>query len=551
VKRIAIDLTPMLPGGDNGGIKPLALELVRRLAAARPECELVLLTNEKSDAELAALIAPDTAPNVRRLCVSRPENAPAISRRRALQLRAMLLRVLPESTVRKLGEWYMRRAAVPQSPTPLLRQIAADLLFCPFTGVFFFDPAVPVVCVVADLQYLYYPQFFSPEVRHERDRHFRHVCRVASRLVCISEYTRSTVLQQSDVPLERTAVVWIAAHERFIRPDRAAADGVLARLALQRGEFLLYPANFWRHKNHEMLLIAFGMYRTAHPQSRLKLALTGAPSARRDELMEAARRMGLAEHVLFAGFLPDLELAALLENCAAMIFPSLFEGFGMPVLEAMAASVPVLCSNLTSLPEIAGPQGRPAALQFDPRRPAAIAEAIERLESDPALRPSLIERGRQWAQSLPGAAAMVARYWEIFEDAVKHPLERAAAVHGVFPDGWTGERITVVYGPDRRHGSGERSTPRRLTVTLLAPEWLPSRAISLQVSALRTPSETHRIPRGQRKTIALDLPGQAGAIELLCSPTFRPGGEDHRELGCMLEAASIEGTPLPREVHAA
>lgn len=522
--RVAVDLTPLLPGGDNGGAKPLAIELVRRLAAAQPGNELVLLTNEKSDAELAGL----DASNVRRLCVTRPENAPTVSRRRALQVRSVLVRVLPEGVVRKLGEWYAGRSDGPPPATPLLRQIGADLLFCPFTGALFYDPTVPVVSLVHDLQYLYYPEFFDPADRAERDRHFRQVCRVAARVACVSEYTRDSVLEKSGLPADRVVAIPSAPHKRLgSLPDGRGS---------QRGDdrYLLYPANFWRHKNHEMLLIAWGMYRAAHPQSDLKLVLTGAPSPRRDELREAARRMGLAEWVEFPGYLSNQEFAALLAGCTAMLFPSLFEGFGMPVAEAMAAGVPVLSSDRTSLPEIAGD----AALLFDPRQPAAIVEAIERLESDPAVRADLIERGRRRAAELLAPEAWAARFWKIFEEARECPVDRPAGVYGVYQDSWTGDRITVVFGA----GAG----PRRLTVTLLAPEWLPSKAISIH-----GPGGPVRIPRGQRKALTLELPAAAGAFELLCSPTFRPGGGDPRELGCMLEAAAIEGTPLPREVHAA
>ena len=538
LKRVAIDLTPMLPGGDNGGIKLLALELVRRLAALAPECEFVLLTSAKSHAELASL----EGANVRRLCVAHADGAGTSA------APALLRKLLPPRSVETAGALYARLFPRLPAESPLLRRLSIDLLFCPFTGITFFDPAVPVVCVVADLQYLYYPEFFSPEDRRGRERNFRQVVRAASRLVCISGYTRGTVLAQPEGSPGRTAMIPIAARERLARPDAATSERVLSGL----GRYLLYPANFWRHKNHEMLLAAFGMYRAAHPATDLKLVLTGAPSPRRDELQEAARRMGLAGAVIFAGYLPDEELAALLYGCAAMIFPSLFEGFGMPVLEAMGAGVPVLCGNLTSLPEIAGTE-EPAALLFDPRRPAEIAAAIERLESEPALRAELIERGRRRAAEFPGAAQMAARYWEVFQDAVRRPAERPSTVYGVFEDGWTGPCVTVVYG----YGAA----PRRLTVTLRAPEWMPAPEVTIRVQAGMAADpggEVYRIARGQTQTIALELPEHAGSLELLCAPTFQPGGQDPRQLGCLLESAAIAGPEgaegerqLPREAHAA
>jgi glycosyltransferase involved in cell wall biosynthesis len=459
-----------------------------------------------------------------------------------LQVRAVLARLLPERVVRQLGAWYAGRAEGPPA-TPLLRQLGADLLFCPFTGALIFDPAVPVVSLVHDLQYLVYPEFFEPADRVQRDRHFRQVCRVASRLVCVSEYTRASVLEHSGLAPERVVAIPSAPHRRLAEPARRgeaeAGERVLAGLRLSRGGYLLYPANFWRHKNHELLLTAYGIYRAAHPQADLKLVLTGAPSARRDELREAVRRMGLADWVIFAGYLPDEDFAALLAGSAAMFFPSLFEGFGMPVLEAMAAGVPVACGKLTSLPEVAGD----AALLFDPRRPAEMVAAMERLAGEPAWRDEWIERGRRRVANFLTPEEWAARFLAVFQEAAGHPVERPSAVYGVFPDAWTGDRLTVVYG--------KGPTPRRLTVTLRAPEWLPSAEIAIRVAG----TEIHRIARGRRKTIALDLPGQAGVVELLCSPTFQPGGADLRRLGCLLESAAIVGPEgdrqLPREAHAA
>ena len=526
MKRIAIDLTPLLPGGDNGGAKPLAILLVRHLALAAPDCEFVLLTQEKTHQELAAL----DAPNVRRLCTTQPENAPTVSRQKALAIRRLLLRIVPAALVERLGRLYLERFdRAPAAESSLLRQIGAELLFCPFTGVLFYDSGVPVVSLVHDLQYLHYPEFFDPADRHERDRYFRHVCRVASRIVCVSEFTRSTVLKQTDLPPYRVTAVLSAPQERLNPIPRSPSPS-----PSRFGEpYLLYPANFWRHKNHEMLLAAFGMYRARHPQSDLKLVLTGAPSPRRDELMEAARRMRLAAWANFPGHLPEPEFADLLGGCMAMIFPSLFEGFGMPVLEAMAAGVPVLASNLTSLPEIAGG----AALLFDPRRPTEIADAIERIAGDPTLRAELIARGRERARIFPGAAQMAAGYLAAFEAAARDPLERPPAIHGVFADGWTSGRMRVVFG----RGQG----PRRLTVKLKAPEWLPSAAVIIRVS----PGGKRRIARGQEAAIVCELPEGPGAVELLCSPTFQPGGEDRRTLGCMLVSAAIGDIPV--EAHAA
>jgi hypothetical protein len=300
---------------------------------------------------------------------------------------------------------------------------------------------------------------------------------------------------------------------------------------------MLYPANFWRHKNHEMLLAAFGMHRARHPESAMKLVLTGAPSARRDDLMDAARRMGLADWVSFPGHLPEAEFAGLLAGATAMIFPSLYEGFGMPVLEAMAAGVPVLASNLTSVPEIAGG----AALLFDPRRPSEIADAIARIEGEPALRAELIAKGRERVRNFPGPGRMSAGYLAVFEEALRDPPKNAPAIHGVFADGWTSGRVQVVFG----RGKG----PRRLEVKLQAPEWIPAAAVTVRV----TPGGAkHRIARGKTAAIACELPESGGTVELVCAPTFQPGPQDQRALGCMLvSAAIVRADGVVEELHAA
>jgi glycosyltransferase involved in cell wall biosynthesis len=185
---------------------------------------------------------------------------------------------------------------------------------------------------------------------------------------------------------------------------------VLQKNGLEENGFLLYPANFWPHKNHSMLLTAFGMFRHRHPESRLQLVCTGFPDERMDALREAVQRMGLRSLVILPGYLSEEELAALLASCKALIFPSLYEGFGMPVLEAMAFSKPILCSNVTSLPEVAGD----CALLFDPKKPQEILGAIEQIMTDSKLASSLVERGKVRIARWGGPEQMARQYLAVF-----------------------------------------------------------------------------------------------------------------------------------------
>jgi glycosyltransferase involved in cell wall biosynthesis len=196
-------------------------------------------------------------------------------------------------------------------------------------------------------------------------------------------------------------------------PDAQSDKSIFDRLGLASQRYLLYPANFWKHKNHEMFLTAFGIACHEGLPADIKLVCTGAPGVRQAWLASAADAMHLGDRVLFPGYLSTAELAALMANCTAVVFPSLYEGFGLPVLEAMAAGVPVACSNTTSLPEVAGD----AAIFFDPKVPDQIAKAMITLAENETFRARLINAGRQRAVEFSDLTRMAKEYWELFEFA--------------------------------------------------------------------------------------------------------------------------------------
>jgi glycosyltransferase involved in cell wall biosynthesis len=261
---------------------------------------------------------------------------------------------------------------------------------------------------------LEHPYFFDSETRYYRDLHFRQAIRLSTHVVSDSEFTRQLILKNSGLDAAQVITIPICLFDQVTPPPFNDVESFLCRWSLARDCFLLYPANFWRHKNHEMLLTALGMYVAAHPESMLRVVCTGQPDKRMSQIQEAAARMNLADRIVFTGFVSDQELNALYVSCRAVIFPSLYEGFGLPVLEGMAFGKPVLCSSLTSLPEVAGD----AALFFDPRQPREIDSAIHRVMSDPLLISDLVERGRKRLTELGGAAQMADDYLQVFESAM-------------------------------------------------------------------------------------------------------------------------------------
>jgi glycosyltransferase involved in cell wall biosynthesis len=206
----------------------------------------------------------------------------------------------------------------------------------------------PAATTVHDLQHEAFPQFFSrPQLTYRRHVYGRSV-RASRLVVAVSEHVGDDLAERLGYPRDRVRVIYHGVdHERF-RPDRRA-----------REPFLLYPANWWPHKNHELLLEAFGLVRAERPD--LRLALTGAGHPGR-----------LPEGVSSLGRVPDDRLADLYRSAAALVFPSLYEGFGLPPLEAMACGCPVAVSRVGALPEVCGE----AAVYFDPTSVEDIARGI-------------------------------------------------------------------------------------------------------------------------------------------------------------------------------
>jgi glycosyltransferase involved in cell wall biosynthesis len=389
-------MTPLEPHGRNGGAGLVATSLVTHLSALDPASRYTLLTADDSHAELASL----DAANVQRQCVGKRSESPMIARK-------LLDSVLPaEARVRvKRAYRWLRNG---RTRTHVADDLGPDLLLCPFTVPHFWRSGVPCISIVYDLQHLSYPEFFSTEQRLNRQRHIADAVARSSRVVCISEYVRQTLLANTQVGAEQAVTIPLG----LLHEHDSADPSIVHRLGLEPRQFLLYPANFWPHKNHRRLFEGLCMHRQAHPNSRVRLVCTGAPN----ELMRALKEEAPPELVVFPGYVNEHELGGLMDACAALIFPSLYEGFGMPVVEAMARGRPVLCSRVTSLPEVAGD----AAVYFDPDEPRQIARAIDALQDESAMA-ELVRRGQQRAARMGTGRELAARYLQLFDEVLGQP----------------------------------------------------------------------------------------------------------------------------------
>jgi glycosyltransferase involved in cell wall biosynthesis len=527
LRTIAVDLTPVLPGGENGGAKIFVLELLRRLAEMAPQTQFVLLTQAASHEEIGAL----ERKNMRRLMVVGSIVTNPL-RPHLMGLASRVLSHVPGRLRRVVRRLHFRLNTTLQrrDSRALLRNMGADLLFCPFTAPTYFEAGIPTVCTIYDLQHKTYPEFFAAEEVAQRDCIFTEACLRASALAAISDYSRASVLAQASFDPERIRTIQLRMAKRML-PGVAPNKSVLTRLGLTPKRYLIYPANFWKHKNHEMLLTAFGMACHGRLPADVKLVCTGAPGVRQQWLMSAARTMNLGDRVLFPGYLPNAELEELMAHCSGVVFPSLYEGFGLPVIEAMAAGVPVACSNLTSLPEVVGD----AALLFDPRIPNQIVQAIVSLVEDEGLRLRLVQAGRQRVTEFSDPERMATEYWELFQYALAYERQDNLLT-GAYADGWAGPNLTIRVAP--------AASAQTLAIELSAPEWLPQRRLTIRASRGGKPQGVPlNVARGTSAVWSVPLEPAGGYYEIRIAPTFVPArsghGDDQRELSAILQRCGI------------
>jgi len=394
------------------------------------------------------------------------------------------------------------------------------------------NPNIPLerqIFLIPDLQHEYYPEFFDSHARVSRRIAFRTALDGAGAIMTISEFARRTIEERTD-----------CARDVFVASPSLPPEFVAARsedaMAEERGTvpsvpFFLFPANLWPHKNHDRLIEAFRHFRD-RTGSAAELVLTGSPSG-----WPELRTRHPDIPVRHLGYVSAPHLKLLYERALALTFFSRFEGFGIPLLEAFASGTPVVCSNTTSLPEVAGD----AALVCDPEDIHAMSSLLEQIATDSDLRAELVARGRRrvehftWAaaaEQLDGAIQRVRAHstssgqhprigsswnraalrrkmaWRllraprlltlVLRGRIGKPGGARLRVTGFWPDNYLGERLEVVFEardrPRQLRLAGRALLETRLVVAadgkrLGQFELLPGERVSPKVELPRGPRE--------------------------------------------------------------
>jgi glycosyltransferase involved in cell wall biosynthesis len=281
-----------------------------------------------------------------------------------------------------------RRVLRPEASDFLAERAGIQVIHFPFQEGFL--TRLPSLYQPHDLQHRHYPRFFTRLERRRRDSLYQAYSRQSRFVVLMSRWGRRDFLgQYPDTDPEKVRVVPGAAIlSAYPRPKPSAWETFRRKHQLPE-KFLYYPAQTFPHKNHLALLQA--MDRLARRGLPVFVVFSGRMNDHYPVIQREVERLGLRDQVRFLGFVPPVEIQMLYQMATAMVFPSLFEGWGLPVTEAFHAGLPVASSTATCLPEQAGD----AALYFDPASPGEIAAAMQRLWTEPRLRAELSRRGRR------------------------------------------------------------------------------------------------------------------------------------------------------------
>jgi glycosyltransferase involved in cell wall biosynthesis len=278
-----------------------------------------------------------------------------------------------------------------------LRRLHADLVHIPLNRVPLLMPR-PYVVTIHDMVNLFYNEEKVSALHMSLRRYrFRRGLTRAARVIAVSDATRRDVENLLGVPANRITRVYNAPDPAFLGRDRAAGEEE-RRLMMERYQidrpFLLYAGAIRHHKNLPRLVEAFAVLReqlAAHPvYGDLRLVIIGDTISRYPAVRQAMLKSKVEHAVRFLGFVPFETLRCFYEAAAAFVFPSRHEGFGLPPLEAMACGTPVVTSNVSSLPEVAGD----AAMLVNPGNVFDIARGVRDVLTDEPLRAELVRRGR-------------------------------------------------------------------------------------------------------------------------------------------------------------
>lgn len=246
---------------------------------------------------------------------------------------------------------------------------------------------IPQILAVHDLAYIHYPNFLPSRHLWFYKIYQKKFLQKATQIVTVSKYSKQDIVQQFKIEEQKISIISNAAREQFV-PINFEDKEYAKRHYAQGCEYFLFVGGIHPRKNLMQLLKAFSIFKKRQLSS-MKLVVAGKLAWKYQDILEKLKTYKYKEEVILLDYIPERELAKVTAAAYALIYPSYFEGFGVPIIEAMQSGVPIACSNTSSMPEVAAD----AALYFNPNNEAEIAEQMMLLYKNEQLRSNLIEKG--------------------------------------------------------------------------------------------------------------------------------------------------------------
>ncbi len=284
-----------------------------------------------------------------------------------------------------------------------------DVFFSP-DGFIPLGMSVPKVSMIHDVAYLRYPEHLPARINAFYKKWIPRYLAYTDHIITVSHFSKSEIMDGYNVPEDKITVVYNGISDRFQPVDESVKQTTRKKYADGK-PYLLYLGAIHPRKNVQMLIEAFTLFKSKKA-SDLKLVLAGRASWQSEDIQKAIAESPFRNDIRMPGYVSTEDTVPLIGSAEAMVYPSLYEGFGLPLVEAMACGVPVLCSNVTSLPEVADN----AALLFDPNDSGALAIQMQQISSDAHVRDELIRLGhiRTKAFSWDTAASQIYTILERF-----------------------------------------------------------------------------------------------------------------------------------------
>ncbi len=308
----------------------------------------------------------------------------------------------PEYTNEVVEMERLKKVCVNEVPMPneqyseihdLVEELGIDIWLSP---LLILDPHtlnIPSLYCVPDIQHEFYPEFFSTGVLNWREKHFKKSAETADGVLTISHFSKQTIVDIYGISPEKIHVTWLDCPTYFSLEKALEHEEYVRKKFSLPKQFIFYPANTWAHKNHLTLIKALEHYEECYGDAPA-LVLTGYPSDIHTKVATAIEDSKLKHKVHFLGYVNKELMPAIYVNATCLVFPSMFEGFGIPLVEAMRTNCPIIAANNTTMKEIAGD----AAIYFNTMNAIELAVLIKFMMTDQDLRNTLIKNGAERAK---------------------------------------------------------------------------------------------------------------------------------------------------------